>query len=1167
MKARASGFLWSMLMACVGVVQAQAEVSAPTQQPEASHVIPGERLSNWLLRNAGPHADTTALHWTVWAEQARQQRLKQAVLRGVQGHERLYTWLYALPSTGRLNVPIADPRWLEVAPSQDPILQENQSVVLYPRPNSVTLLSESGIPCPVLHNANASYADYLRACWGQAALDAVDWVWVAQSDGKTRRFGIKPWNVGLQDEAGPGAWIWAPKRLSAISDSVSDNLIRFLATQPPFDPVHTVMRRVTSLTGDGPASPRKYDRRPVASDWGEIGLLQTPTARMMPVGDARLHISRVLPYTRGTVMLQPLEWLEAGFRYTDISNRLYGADITGRQSNKDKSLDFKVRLLEEGSWIPQVALGVRDLGGTGLFSGEYLVASKRWGEWDASLGLGWGYLGARGNIRNPLGVLSSKFEQRPPVDTGQGGVPSFSTMFRGPSAFFGGIQWQPMDSPWTLKLELDGNNYQREPQNNNQVVRSPINLGLTYAYSPNIDLSLGLERGRSWMMGLTFHGGLNQLYSPKLLDPPTPAVRSGLASPSEVTAPKTLAQLVQAYTGWRVEGLEQSGSVLTVVAETDGALYLQERIERAVAVLNNMAGDGIEKFRFILQERGLALTHVELDRAEWRSQHLAPMPPSLQLPTAEVSPWRQSANVNNLAKPSTSWDVGPSFNQVLGGPDGFVLYQLGARAKFEHAFAPGTWLAGKLNLRLLDNYGKFVADGPSDLPRVRTDLRRYALASRLTMPLLQLTHVDRLSSDQYLSVYGGMLEPMFGGVGTEWLYRPWRSPLAFGVDINHVRKRDYGQNFKWLDYKTNSGHASLYWDTGWEDVQLALSVGQYLAGDRGVTLDLKKVFPNGVTMGAWATKTNVSAQQFGEGSFDKGIYATIPMDAMLPKSSPDEALILWRPLTRDGGARLNRQFSLMDLTKQLDPRALGWRENKPISMKTASDTSYILTDPVPNLFESLGPDGLKLGDQVAQLPAKTWAWAGGAVLASHLIDRKVDNWAQRHQGGPWERMGQWGNKLPLAMALGTGILYTGLAGQDAANTAQSSLKAGAYTIGASLLARGVLGRHRPLDGLGAASFDGLNREAFQSGFPSNHTALAFALVTPFAQKNEAPWLYGLAGLSAFGRVQSRQHWLSDTVAGGLLGYAVGSLVGMQSKTDGMYLTGTANSVVAHWPLR
>jgi hypothetical protein len=71
-------------------------------------------------------------------------------------------------------------------------------------------------------------------------------------------------------------------------------------------------------------------------------------------------------------------------------------------------------------------------------------------------------------------------------------------------------------------------------------------------------------------------------------------------------------------------------------------------------------------------------------------------------------------------------------------------------------------------------------------------------------------------------------------------------------------------------------------------------------------------------MGAYATFTNVSAAQFGEGSFDKGIYISIPFDLMLPSSHVRSANIMWQPLLRDGGARLNKRYTLYDLTSDRD---------------------------------------------------------------------------------------------------------------------------------------------------------------------------------------------------------------------------------------------------------
>ena len=91
-------------------------------------------------------------------------------------------------------------------------------------------------------------------------------------------------------------------------------------------------------------------------------------------------------------------------------------------------------------------------------------------------------------------------------------------------------------------------------------------------------------------------------------------------------------------------------------------------------------------------------------------------------------------------------------------------------------------------------------------------------------------------------------------------------------------------------------------------------MGRYLAGDMGATLDLGKTFDNGVSVGAWVTRTNVSAEKFGEGSFDKGLYLRIPFDVMTTTRTSSVANLGYNPLIRDGGARLNRDFTLYGAT-------------------------------------------------------------------------------------------------------------------------------------------------------------------------------------------------------------------------------------------------------------
>jgi membrane-associated phospholipid phosphatase len=79
-------------------------------------------------------------------------------------------------------------------------------------------------------------------------------------------------------------------------------------------------------------------------------------------------------------------------------------------------------------------------------------------------------------------------------------------------------------------------------------------------------------------------------------------------------------------------------------------------------------------------------------------------------------------------------------------------------------------------------------------------------------------------------------------------------------------------------------------------------------------------------------------------------------------------------------------------------------------------------------------------------------------------------------------------------------------------------------------------------------------------------ALAFALATPFAQQYDNPWLYALAATSALGRVQSREHWFSDTLAGGLMGYAIGSITfeSQHGSKRSLRLSATTQSVSANW---
>jgi len=664
---------------------------------------------------------------------------------------------------------------------------------------------------------------------------------------------------------------------------------------------------------------------------------------MAPDGDIAFTASHNSPYSRYNLTMQPFPWLEGAFRYINVSNIRYGStDISGDQNYKDKSIDFKVRLWEETRWAPALAFGIRDLGGTGFFSSEYLVASKNFGRIDASIGLATGYIGNRGDFSNPLGAIDDRFKDRRPIagsdinDAGKFGV---SNMFKGPVGIFGGITYQ---TPWDallLKVEYDGNDYKREARRNNLNQSTPINVGVVYVPKRRIELAAAWERGDAAMFSLTLRGNPGRApSSAKPFDPPpvtlkqrAPAEEDALLS-SSAGVPQvegtdvdweSIAGELRQNAGILVEQISRRGSELYIDGYQANYYHASKGIGRAARILGNGLGDNYNWYTFRTTRLGMPIIDTSINRDIFESYLDSRATEDDLRRSTEISVPAEVDREVLYTQPKKPWGGGYSvgYRQNLGGPDGFILYQVAANLSGSMFFRPNAWVTGTISADIINNYDKFRFDAPSNLPRVRTDLRQYSTTSDVMMPNLQFNAASRLGRDLYGLAYAGYLEWMYAGVGSELLYRPMGQSWAVGGNLNYVRQRDYDQHFGLRDYSITTGHATLYYSfDAKERIVGSLSAGRYLAGDYGATINLARMFDNGMTMGAYATKTNVSTAEFGEGSFDKGIYFSIPLDTVLPRSTRSRSTINWAPLIRDGGAMLNRKYSLYNLTGERDER-------------------------------------------------------------------------------------------------------------------------------------------------------------------------------------------------------------------------------------------------------
>lgn len=138
----------------------------------------------------------------------------------------------------------------------------------------------------------------------------------------------------------------------------------------------------------------------------------------------------------------------------------------------------------------------------------------------------------------------------------------------------------------------------------------------------------------------------------------------------------------------------------------------------------------------------------------------------------------------------------------------------------------------------------------------------------------------------------------------------------------------------------------------------------------------------------------------------------------------------------------------------------------------------------------------------------------------------------------------------FAVGLTATTLAGGLALRDKKLLQTSRLLAesmmGAYFFTAA--GKGILGRARPYTDHGPHDFSFFkfgHSEDFKS-MPSGHVSSAFALMTVIAKQYDHWYVqipaYTFAVSVAFQRMTSRNHWASDTIVGGALGYWVSSML-------------------------
>lgn len=665
------------------------------------------------------------------------------------------------------------------------------------------------------------------------------------------------------------------------------------------------------------------------------GLLNMPTARVLPDWTMRLHYGNADPYQYYGGALGVWDRLEVHGQFTEVDTIIAFPD-NAYGNYKDRSAGARVVLVPEDDGWPQIAAGFFDATGTALFGQRYLVASKSLGDFDLTFGLGQGALAG---------------EYVPDTVTPDGGNEdrAFSFLTSSPlreTKPFGGLAWQMTPN---LRAALEYSSLDRATMfgyrdRAGKSVKSsdsrwPVNLGLQYRLGDNFTATAAWMRGDTFALGTSLefpldpHGMLGWQQEA----PPQAHERQRWQAHSADNA--ELADLVG-------NALDRDGFAGVAVACSDTAIWLEaantrylsnERaLSRMAAVADAVLPHRIRTLYCNILVDGQVLTSLATNREHLRD-FLASRQDAegfLQFADLQLYGSRHWADFQSLPgamaktrQPMDSWDfqLEPKVRTFLNNRSGFFKHKAVLRASAEyHPWRSGT-LFGSYEWTLFNQYDDLVYNPLEEDAAVRTDLVSYEERSAPRVTELGLDQYWTAPWDIQTRFAAGIFESAFAGFGAE-TFRYFRDGMfGLGLEAATVRKRSTEKDFalddasdQWFTNVFCNLYAQLWPEQGLEG---GLKIGRFLAGDPGVRLDLRRTFKH-FTIGGWMTwtDTGVFDSPKNQDAQQKGVYVRVPFSIFSNTERRGHFQYGISSFTRDQGAIADQPSSLYPMDPTATPR-------------------------------------------------------------------------------------------------------------------------------------------------------------------------------------------------------------------------------------------------------
>ena len=661
---------------------------------------------------------------------------------------------------------------------------------------------------------------------------------------------------------------------------------------------------------------------------GQIGLINLPSAETNTEQSIFFTFTRNNSYTKlGTLTITPFDWLEASYFYYRPDDLLWGS---AQGLYLDKGFNLKVSHQPKNHLLPRFALGMDDFAGTGQFTKEYILATYDFRRLKLTSGLGWGkFVGENSIISNPLGAIDEQFNTRPSSSSnfGRGGRPAYDKWFRGDVTYFGGIEI-PIGNKKNYSIKIESNPFDyfkfgccgeglSNDSFNLRKNKSDINYGISFRLKEfgNIDIS--------YIKGDTFNISLSVGFSSK-----KPLRKKDKFQPIIKNSNYQSDKKNEFYLDL-LENLNRNNLYLQTADLNDTTLrvtidseYLENPIQYtsrgayiAQDVLNFNDYDDINSIDIGLITRGIQLNEISYKTSDLVNEKklVTLIKEATNIKKVEPVKYKEDEFRPRVNFPIIYTKIDPEIRSHVGSPERFLYYGFGIKLSSEIQFTRNLTFNGSVGQSIQDNFDQKISDPNSALALVRTEIVDYLQASEnLYIDNFQFDYIGPIKSNIYGRFSFGLLEQMYGGISSELMVKPFDSNFAVSIESNYVKKREYDGRFEFREYETDTYHINTSFYQPSNNFLLKVSYGKYLAGDIGYTLDLSRRMPSGWQAGFYFTRTNVSAAEFGEGSFDKGFYFKVPFNVFQKGYSKNAVNFSLKTMTRDGGQKLVIRNKLID---------------------------------------------------------------------------------------------------------------------------------------------------------------------------------------------------------------------------------------------------------------